>query len=157
LLGNVAGTDSLARLLATSQGEMCEWNEPFRQDSEGLAAWMADSTADPDPLMSFIIRLPEPPAMADDRSVMAERTQPRHQAERNHPGSGLSCVSGSAIKRITAGVKARRDSPGNDSICCWAFTLPANQIQTKKEYCFRPSAANPYSPTLAGKLAQTGN
>ena len=77
LLGHVAGTDSLARLLPTSQGEMREWKEPFRQDGEGLAAGMADPTADPDPLMSVIIRLPESPAMADDRSVMAERTQPR--------------------------------------------------------------------------------
>jgi hypothetical protein len=77
LFGDVAGTDSLARQPAASQGEMGEWKEPFRQDGEGLAAGMADSTADPDPLMSVIMRLPGSPAMADDGSVMAERTQPR--------------------------------------------------------------------------------
>jgi len=87
---------------------MRERNEPFRQDGEGLPAWMADPTANPNSLTSVIVRLPEPPTVPDDRPVMAERAQPWQYAERNHPGSGLSCVSGSAIKRITAGVKARR-------------------------------------------------
>jgi hypothetical protein len=77
LLRNVAGADSFACLLATPPGEMRERNEPFRQDGEGLPAWMADATADPNTLMSVIVPLAESPAVAGDRPVMAERTQPR--------------------------------------------------------------------------------
>src|SRR5262245_3057037 len=68
---------------------MRERNEPFRQDGEGLPAWMADPTANPNNLTSVIVRLAEPPTVADDRPVMAERAQPWQYAERNHPGSGF--------------------------------------------------------------------
>jgi hypothetical protein len=46
--------------------------------------------------------------MADDRVVVANRASPRETVQGDHPGSMLSFASGSAIKRITAGVKARR-------------------------------------------------
>jgi hypothetical protein len=39
---------------------------------------------------------------------LAERAYPWHPIQRHYPGSMLSLLSGSAIKRITAGVKARR-------------------------------------------------
>jgi hypothetical protein len=54
------------------------------------------------------VGLAEPPSVANDRVVLAERAQPRQEMQRHYPGSMLSLVSGSAIKRITAGVKARR-------------------------------------------------
>jgi len=47
--------------------------------------------------------------MADDRVVLADWTSPRQEGQRDHPGSMLSFASGSAIKRITAGVKAAAD------------------------------------------------
>jgi hypothetical protein len=46
--------------------------------------------------------------MADDRVLLANRTPPRQEVQGDHPGSTLSFASDSAIKRITAGVKARR-------------------------------------------------
>jgi hypothetical protein len=46
--------------------------------------------------------------MANDRVIPANRALPRQEVQRDHPGSMLSFASGSAIKRITAGVKARR-------------------------------------------------
>jgi len=46
--------------------------------------------------------------MANDRVVPAKRTSPRQEVQWDYPGSMLSFASGSAIKRITAGVKARR-------------------------------------------------
>jgi hypothetical protein len=55
-----------------------------------------------------VVGLAESPAVANDRVVLAERAQPRQEIKRHYPGSMLSFVSGSAIKRITAGVKARR-------------------------------------------------
>jgi hypothetical protein len=54
------------------------------------------------------VGLTEPPSLADDRMVVANRTSPRQEVRRDHPGSMLSFASGSAIKIITAGVKARR-------------------------------------------------
>jgi hypothetical protein len=54
------------------------------------------------------VRLPEPPPVADDRVLAAQRAKPRQQMQRENPGSTVAVVSGSAIKRITAGVKARR-------------------------------------------------
>jgi len=62
--------------------------------------------------------------MTDDRLTAANRALPWEEIQRDHPGSILSFASGSAIKRITAGVKARRDRPCQASICYRAFTLP---------------------------------
>ncbi len=87
---------------------MSRRREPIRQDGEGLAARSADPAPHPDAIVSVVVGLAEPPAVADDRLVLAERAQPRQEIQRNYPGSVLSLVSGSAIKRITAGVKARR-------------------------------------------------
>jgi hypothetical protein len=54
------------------------------------------------------MRLFEPPPVTDDGSFTAHWTDPRQQARWNryYPGSILSLASGSAIKRITAGVRA---------------------------------------------------
>jgi hypothetical protein len=59
--------------------------------------------------MPFIVRLLAPPAMAHDGLIAASWTPPRQQlqGEWGYPGSGLFSSSGSAIKRIKAGVKAR--------------------------------------------------
>ncbi|MGD0182666.1 MAG: hypothetical protein ABSC15_22875 [Terriglobales bacterium] len=46
--------------------------------------------------------------MANDSVVPANWTSPRQEVQWDHPGSLLSFASGRAIKRITAGVKARR-------------------------------------------------
>jgi hypothetical protein len=46
--------------------------------------------------------------MADDGVVPANWTSPWQAVQRDYPGSVLSFVSGNEIKRITAGVKARR-------------------------------------------------
>jgi hypothetical protein len=63
--------------------------------------------------MSLIVRLFEPPAVADDGKVAAHRTPARQQLQREdgHPGSTLFSFSGSAIKRIKAGVKPRPECP----------------------------------------------
>ncbi|HEY6341183.1 MAG TPA: hypothetical protein VIY49_06795 [Bryobacteraceae bacterium] len=56
----------------------------------------------------IIMALTESPSVADDGVVMADRTSPGQKIQGDHPGSMLSFASGSAIKRIKAGVKARR-------------------------------------------------
>ena len=90
------------------KAEMPRRRQPIGQDRKGLPAWMTDSASHPDAFVPVIVGLAEPPSMADDRVVAANRTSPRQQVQRDHPGSMLSFASGSAIKRITAGVKARR-------------------------------------------------
>ena len=69
---------------------------------------MTDSASHPNVFVVFIVGLAGTPSVADDRVVVANRTSPRQEVQWDHPGSMLSFVSGSAIKRITAGVKARR-------------------------------------------------
>jgi hypothetical protein len=69
---------------------------------------MADSAPSPNAFVPIVVGLAESMAVADDRVVPANRTLSRQEVQRDHPGSMLSFASGSAIKRITAGVKARR-------------------------------------------------
>jgi hypothetical protein len=89
------------------------------QSREGLLARPTDSAPHPDGSPLIIVALTESPSalrrglqrssgVADDRVVTAERAAPRQEIQWDHPGSVLSFASGSAIKRIKAGVKARR-------------------------------------------------
>jgi hypothetical protein len=69
---------------------------------------MTDSASHPNAFLLVVVGLAEPPSMTDDGVVPANRTLPREEVQGDHPGSLLSFGSGGAIKRITAGVKARR-------------------------------------------------
>jgi hypothetical protein len=71
--------------------------------------------------------------MADDGVVTAKRTLPREKIQRDHPGSALPSVSGNAIKRITAGVKARAGSLCQDCAGGRAFTLPVDSLSNEKK------------------------
>ena len=108
LLNGITCGDALTGLLPAMQAERRRRSEPIGQDSESLVARMTDSASHPDVFVAFIVGLAEPLSMADDRVVVANRTPPRQEVQRDHPGSMLSFASGSAIKIITAGVKARR-------------------------------------------------
>jgi hypothetical protein len=69
---------------------------------------MTDSAPHQHVFMLVVVGLAEAPSMTDDRVAPTDRALPRQQTQWDHPGSILSFASGSAIKRITAGVKARR-------------------------------------------------
>ena len=69
---------------------------------------MTDSAPYPNASAPVIVGQPEALAVADNRVALASRTPSRQEIQRDYPGSLLSFASGSAIKRITAGVKARR-------------------------------------------------
>lgn len=58
--------------------------------------------------MPVIVSLTQSLAMSDDGVAPTHWAKTRKQIQRNYPGSELSSISGSEIKRITAGVKARR-------------------------------------------------
>src|SRR5437764_13719143 len=108
LLAGITRGDPLAGLLSATQDERRRRHQPIGQDREGLPAAAADSTSHPDAFLPVVVGWTGTPSMADDCVVLANRTLPRQEAQRDHPASMLSFTSGSAIKRITAGVKARR-------------------------------------------------
>jgi hypothetical protein len=108
LLGRITGGDALARLLSTPQAVVPGRRQPIGQDREGLPAWSTDSAPHPDALALIIVTLTESLSVADDRVLTANGTSPRQEIQWDHPGSMLSFASGNGIKRITAGVKARR-------------------------------------------------
>ena len=105
LLGGGAGGDAVAGLLPAVQAVVPGRRQPIGQDREGPVARMTDSAPHPNAFAPVIVGLPE---AADDRVVPAYRTLPRQEIQWDHPGSLLSFASSSALKRITAGVKARR-------------------------------------------------
>ena len=109
---------------------------PGGQNGEGLLAWPTSPTPDPDPIVLAVVSLFAPEAVADDRVEAADRTPARQlrQADLNgsYPGSALSSVAGNAIKRITAGVKARRWSHCQVSIRRPAFTLLHAPVSNEK-------------------------
>jgi hypothetical protein len=100
--------DPLAGHLSTAQGVVGRWCEPIGQDREGSFARLADPAPNPETFMLVVMALAKSAPVADDRVVLADWTSPGQAVQRDHPGSMLSFDSGSAIKRITAGVKARR-------------------------------------------------
>jgi hypothetical protein len=108
LLGGVAGGDPITGLLPAPQAERHCRREPIGQDREGLPARLTDAAAYPNAFLPVIVGWTKSTSVADDRVVPADRTSPRQEIQWDYPGTMLSFVSGSAIKRITAGVKARR-------------------------------------------------
>jgi hypothetical protein len=109
LLDGLARGDAFAGLLSATQTEMPRRRQPIGQNREGLPARMTDSASHPNAVVLVVVRMAEPPSMADHCVIPANRTFPRQEVQWDHPGSALSSISGSAIKRITAGVKAAAD------------------------------------------------
>jgi hypothetical protein len=93
---------------------------------------MTDSATHPNVFVVFIVGLAVTPSMTDDRVVAANRTSPRQEVQGDHPGSMLSFASGSAIKRITAGVKARRWFSLPGLLRRPAFTLLVYSLSNEK-------------------------
>ena len=132
LLNGSAGGDALTGLLPAPQGERRRRQQPIGQDREGLVARPTESASHPDAFVPVVVGLTEPSSMADDRVVVANRASPRETVQGDHPGSMLSFASGSAIKRITAGVKARRWFSLPGLLRRPAFTLLVYSLSNEK-------------------------
>jgi hypothetical protein len=132
LLGSITGRDVLTGLLSAVKSVVAVWRQPIGQDGEGFPARLTDSTPHPDAFVLVIVALTQSPSVADDRVITANGTSSRQQVQRDHPGSALSSASGSAIKRITAGVKAAADCRCQVSIWGPAFTLPVKLASNEK-------------------------
>src|SRR5262249_38957855 len=120
MLGGIAGGEVVTCLLPAMKAVVAGWRQLIRQHCEGLAARSTDATTHP----NVVVVLTQSPSVADDRLIAANGTSPRQEFQRNHPGSPLYSASGSAIKRITAGVRAAADRRCQASIWRLAFTLP---------------------------------
>jgi len=94
--------DALCCLLPAMKAVVAAGRRPDRQDGESLVARRATTATDTNEIVNVIVRLPAALAVADDRSISAERAPAGQQGQRKrgHPGSMLSSPSGSAIKRI---------------------------------------------------------
>ena len=107
---------------------------PVGQHREGLVAGATTAPPNPDLLVPFVVRIFEALSVTDDGPLAANRAQPGEQLQRDlgHPGSVLFSGSGSAIKRITAGVKAGPDRRCQVSIWGLAFTLQGKSVPNEK-------------------------
>jgi hypothetical protein len=105
---NGAVAIGLPRLLPTIEGVASVWRRPDRQNCECPPAEWTSHAANPDAIVLLIMCLFSALSMTDEGLLTAKWTLAgqKMQRERGHPGSVLSFASGSAIKRIKAGVKA---------------------------------------------------
>ena len=132
LLGTITGGDVLTGLLPAVNAVVSGWRQPIRQDGKGLPARLTDSAPHPNAFVLVVVSMAEPSSVANDRVIPAHRTSPGQEAQRDHPESPLSSAPGSAIKRITAGVKAAADRPCQSFDLRPAFTLPAKSDSNEK-------------------------
>src|ERR1700724_1630748 len=98
----------IPRLLPAVEGVVPGRRRPVGQHRKGLVAGATTAPPNPDLLVAFVVRIFEALSVTEDGPLAANRAQPGEQFQRDlgHPGSVLFSGSGSAIKRITAGVKA---------------------------------------------------
>jgi hypothetical protein len=84
--------------------------------------------------MSLVMSLLAPASVADDGVLAASRTSARQlrQADFSYPGSALSSVHGSAIKRIMAGVKTGRWSHRQVRSSDWPSPSCKDSVGRKK-------------------------
>jgi hypothetical protein len=121
------------------------WRQPIGQDGKRLSARLTDSASYPDPFVLVVVRAAEPSSVANDRVILANRTSPRQEAQRDHPESPLSSACGSAIKRITAGVKAAADRPCQSFDLRPAFTLPVKSVSNERRIMLSKARREPLS------------
>ena len=125
----------LPGLLPTAVGVVARRWRPGGQNGEGLLTRRAPAAPDPDPVVLVVVSLFAASSVPNDGVAVAERTVPRQlrQTDADYPGSALSSTTGSAIKRITAGVKACRWSYRQVRAGNWPSPSCTNQCRTKRK------------------------
>ena len=86
LFGGLAGRDLLPGLLSATEGIVPGRRQPIGQDREGLPARPAESAPHPNAFSLVIMGWTEPPSMANDGMVPANRTSPRQQVQWDYGG-----------------------------------------------------------------------
>ena len=152
LPGAIRLVQQLPRLMPAVEGVVPGRRRPVGQHRKCLVAWATTAPANPDPLVPFVVRIFEALSVTDDGPLAANRAQPGEQFQRDlgHPGSVLFSGSGSAIKRITAGVKAGPDRRCQVSIWWLAFTLQVKSVPNEKRISRSAYCPHDLVSTLAG-------
>jgi len=153
LLDGITGGDVLAGLLPALKAVVARWRQPIGQDGKGLPARLTDSAPHPNAFVLVVVSMAEPSSVANDRVIPAHRTSPGQEAQRDHPESPLSSAPGSAIKRITAGVKAAADRGRQSTDLRPAFTLSSKSVSNEKRILLSGFGRDPSLRTLAGFYA----
>jgi len=127
-------------LLPTAVTVVARRWRPSGQNGESLLAQRASAPAYPDRAVPLIVSLFAAAAVTDDRVPAANRTSARQlrQLDLNYPGSALSSVHDSAIKRITAGVKACRWSHRQVRFGDWPSPSCMDSVERKKSQRILP-------------------
>ena len=156
LPGAIRLVQQLPRLMPAVEGVVPGRRRPVGQHRKCLVAWATTAPANPDPLVPFVVRIFEALSVTDDGPLAANRAQPGEQFQRDlgHPGSVLFSGSGSAIKRITAGVKAGPDRRCQVSIWWLAFTLQVKSVPNEKRISRSAYCPHDLVSTLAGLKRQ---
>jgi hypothetical protein len=96
-------------LLAAIETVVTVGRRPRGQDRKGFPTRSTTPAANPDAVVEPVVGLLAPSAVTYDGPIAAHGTPSRQQLQWKwgHPGSALFSFSGSEIKRIKAGVKAR--------------------------------------------------
>ena len=146
----------IPRLLPAVEGVVPGRRRPVGQHRKGLVAGATTAPPNPDLLVPFVVRIFEALSVTDDGPLAANRAQPGEQFQRDlgHPGSVLFSGSGSAIKRITAGVKAGPDRGCQVSIWWLAFTLQVKSVPNEKRISRSAYCPHDLVSTLAGLKRQ---
>ena len=142
----------IPRLLPAVEAVVPGRRRPVGQHRKGLVAGATTAPPNPDLLVPFVVRIFEALSVTDDGPLAANRAQPGEQFQRDlgHPGSVLFSGSGSAIKRITAGVKAGPDRGCQVSIWWLAFTLQVKSVPNEKRISRSAYCPHDLVSTLAG-------
>ena len=145
------------RLLPAVEAVVPGRRRPVGQYGKCLLAGTTQAPASPDLFVLLVVRLLESLSVADDRPLTTKWTTPRQQFQRNpgHPGSVLFSVSGSSIKRTTAGATAQADR----SAKIWrtpAFHSPVRfSVERKENSAFGPPAYEPFSKCQIGRYIRS--
>lgn len=136
LLNGFAGGNPLTRLLSTAQS-IAPTVRATGQDRRSLPPRLTDSSSHADRFALIVMALAESPSVTDDCVIAAEGTLPWQEDQRGNLGSMLSFDSGSAIKRIAAGVKAAADrspspSPSLEGQAATSHCSPAKRQPNRR-------------------------
>ena len=128
-------------LLSTTVAIVSRRWRPSGQDGESRLALRTSGAPYPNEVVLRIMSLLASPAVTDDCVLTADRATARQlrQADLNYPGSALSSVDGSAIKRINGWREGPPLVSPPSSIRRLGLHPPVrDQCRTKKE-CAHPS------------------
>jgi hypothetical protein len=161
LPGAIRLVQQFPRLLSAVERVVPGRRRPVGQHRKSLVAGTTPAPANPDLLVPLVMRMFEALSVTDDGPPAAKRAEPREQLQRDlgHPGSVLFSVSGSAMKRSKADMKADRRPSLQSSIRAAGLHPPGKSVSNKKRIqpLVRERYDSPQTARLAGIVGLAGS